>query len=88
MGVKKVITTQFYLPEDDSQEPLGTTFYRKDSGGKAHPVHRMPFLPATGYAFAVNARCWHGVDTVPAQPQPRNSLMLTYYLAKSPTPAP
>jgi hypothetical protein len=85
---KKVITTQFYLPEDNSQEPLGTVFYRKDNGGKTQREHRMSFLPATGYALAVNARSWHGVDTVPALSKPRNSLMLTYYLAKTAAAAP
>ncbi len=79
---KKVITTQYYLPEDDSQESLGTRFYRRQSDGKFDPVLRMPVLPATGYAFAVNARSWHGVDSVPTLPKPRNSLMLTYYLGK------
>lgn len=79
---KKVITTQFYLPEDGTQEPLGTSFYKRRSDGKFDTTHRMPFLPATGYAFAVNSRSWHGVDVVPEQPKPRNSLMLTYYLSR------
>lgn len=85
---KKVITTQFYLPEDDSQEPLGTVFYRKDNSGKMHSAHQMPFLPATGYALAVNAQSWHGVERLPALTQARNSLMLTYYLAKTAATAP
>ena len=80
---KKVITTQFYLPEDDSQEPLGTSFYKRRSEGQFETTHRMPFLPATGYAFAVNSRSWHGVDTLPVLTNPRNSLMLTYYLGKA-----
>ncbi len=79
---KKVITTQFYLPEDGTQEPLGTSFYKRRSDGKFDTTHRMAFLPATGYAFAVNSRSWHGVDVVPEQPKPRNSLMLTYYLSR------
>jgi hypothetical protein len=79
---KKVITTQFYLPEHGAQEPLGTSFYERRSDGKFDTTHRMPFLPATGYAFAVNSRSWHGVDVVPEQPKPRNSLMLTYYLSR------
>jgi hypothetical protein len=80
---KKVITTQFYLPEDDSQKPLGTSFYKRRSDGQFETTHRMPFLPATGYAFAVNSRSWHGVDTLPVLTKPRNSLMLTYYLGKA-----
>ncbi|MBL9178403.1 MAG: hypothetical protein JNM65_10085 [Verrucomicrobiaceae bacterium] len=80
---KKVITTQYYLPEDDSQEPLGTTFYRRHEDGKFEPALRMPFLPGSGYAFAVNSRSWHGVDTVTAKSKPRHSLMLTYYLGKA-----
>ena len=79
---KKVITTQFYLPEDDSQEALGTGFYRRRSDGKFDTIHRMPFLPGSGYAFAVHSRSWHGVEMLPALARPRNSLMLTYYLKK------
>lgn len=79
---KKVITTQIYLPEDDSQELPGTSFFRRNGSGGFDPALRMPFHPATGHAFAVSARSWHGVDPVPDQPRPRNSLLLTYYLAK------
>jgi len=80
---KKVITTQYYLPEDDSQEPLGTTFYRRHEDGKFEPALRMPFLPGSGYAFAVKSRSWHGVDKIPAGSKPLNSLMLTHYLGKA-----
>ena len=79
---KKVISTQFYLPEDDSQEALGTGFYRRGSDGKFDTIHRMPFLPGSGYAFAVHSRSWHGVEMLPTLARPRNSLMLTYYLKK------
>lgn len=79
---KKVITTQFHLPVDDNQESPGTSFYRRQDDGRFDPAWRMPFPPASGYAFTVNARSWHGVDSVPAQPRPQNSLMLTFYRGK------
>ncbi len=80
---KKVITMQFDLPEDGDLEALGTTFYRRHEDGKFEPALRMPFLPATGHAFAVNSRSWHGVDVIPDGSKPRNLLTLTYYLGKT-----
>jgi len=53
---KKVIAAEFDLPEDNSKEPLGTTFYRRHGDGKSSAALRMPFLPGSGYAFAVNSR--------------------------------
>lgn len=79
---KKVIAMQFDLPEDSSQPSPGTTFYRRHEDGKFEPALRMPFLPATGHAFAVNSRSWHGVDVIPGGSKPRNLLSLTYYLGK------
>lgn len=78
---EKVITSQFYLPTDQTQRDLGTTFYtRENNNGRPKAVTRMPFLPRTGYAFAVNSRSWHGVDKLTPDTRPRNSLLLTFYV--------
>jgi len=68
---KKVIAMQFDLPEDNSQEALGTSLYRRLGDGKFEPALRLPFLSATGHAFAVNARSWHGT---PCQPTPSREI--------------
>ncbi len=80
---KKVIAMQFDLPADGSKASPGTIFYRRHENGKFEPALHMPFLPATGHAFAVNSRSWRGVDKIPAGSQPLNSLMLTYCLSKA-----
>ena len=80
---KKVITTQFYLPLDQSQEHLGTSFYRRKnhSGKEKYQLdRRMKFLPNSGYSFTVSDKSYHGVDRLEEQDAPRHSLMLVYYL--------
>lgn len=93
----KVITLQIYLPKDDSQRSLGTVLYQQakplkhavEPGKPAHdedqdkfePVHRMEFLPNTGYAFVVLPDSWHGVDPTPSGSASRDSLMIHYQLA-------
>lgn len=93
----KVITLQIYLPCDDSQRDLGTVFYRQtrplkhpvEPGKPAHDedqdkfevVHRMEFLPNTGYAFVVLPDSWHGVDRVQPCGKSRDSLMIQYHQA-------
>lgn len=77
---QKAITSQFYLPEDDSRPELGTTFCRRDDDGKPTPSMTLPFLPRTGYAFAVTKDSLHEVRRLDLDDRPRNSLMLTYYL--------
>lgn len=76
---RKLITAQFYLPADCSQVHLGTSLYRRVGGGLEKLV-TLPFVPNTGYAFAVSPDSWHGVDRIPAGEPPRNSLMLIWYL--------
>jgi hypothetical protein len=77
----KAITVQLYLPDDRSQSHLGTIFHTTDrQDGSDRPL-AMPFLPASGYAFAVRKReSWHSVPrTIPADGE-RRSIMLTYYV--------
>lgn len=68
----KVITMQFYLPEDCSQEHLGTDIY---DANKNH-VRRLPFIPNSGYAFVRSDTSFHAVEPLPLTV--RNSLYLTF----------
>jgi hypothetical protein len=81
----KAITVQFYLPGDESQVHLGTVFH---TGRKADAHDRpmtMPFLPASGYAFAVRRKeSWHSVPPTTEADGERRSIMLTYYVDQAP----
>jgi hypothetical protein len=57
---KKACTVQFYLPSDDSQSDLGTSFYSRNADGSFVEEHKLPFLPNTGYGFKVSDNSWHG----------------------------
>jgi len=79
--LRKAITVQFYLPRDDSQIQLGTIFHEGPQGAAAQRTRRLPFRPATGYAFpVVPDGSWHSVAPTTAADGPRDSLMLTYYV--------
>jgi hypothetical protein len=80
-GQRKAITVQFYLPSDESQAGLGTVFHGGRNGEAAQRTKRLPFRPATGYAFpVVRHRSWHSVPQTGNASGERNSLMLTYYV--------
>lgn len=76
----KAMTIQFYLPRDDSQAALGTHFHAGETGEAAARSRAMPFLPSSGYAFAVTRASWHSVPVTGQRAGERNSLMLTYYV--------
>jgi len=60
----KGMTIQIYLPPDDAIENVGTLFH---SGSKALGFQRekqIPFVPNSGYAFAVGEKTYHSVDPV------------------------
>ena len=90
----KVVTTQLYLPADESQCEFGTTLYKRSFKGRIirelnkvsskkrrefEPVKTFPFLPNSGYAFIVGKKSWHGREPVPAGLGNRFSLMNIYY---------
>jgi hypothetical protein len=84
----KIVTMQFYLPEDMSKIDLGTTVYRQrlfriknlvSPKSRFEVVKQFAFAPNTGYAFAVGPRSWHGREKMPIASGERNSLMLIYY---------
>jgi hypothetical protein len=78
----KTITTQYYLPGDDSQRHLGTAIYMRRPDGDFAQTHKIDFLPGNAYCFAVSDNSWHAVEPVGEIPRPRNSMMLTYFRDK------
>ncbi len=77
---KKACTAQLYLPSDDTQEDLGTSFYSKNEDGSFKEERKLPFLPNTGYCFKVTNSSWHGTN-FQIMTKPRDSLIITYYRA-------
>jgi hypothetical protein len=78
---RKIITTQFYLPKDDSIEEVGTELYLKSGKEEFTIYKKMKFLPRYGYGFAVSDRSWHGVSTISKAGVVRDSLMAIFYTA-------
>ncbi len=83
----KIATIQFYLPADSRQIDLGTSLYRKRSTGERWlapwrgpyaTVKRLPFLPNTGYGFAVSEESFHGRAAIRTPFEPRYSILLFY----------
>ncbi|MEO7365284.1 MAG: hypothetical protein ABIW03_03100 [Sphingomicrobium sp.] len=80
----KAITVQYYLPSDASQRHIGTIFHEGDTGDLAERTTRMPFMPASGYAFPVTAKkSWHSAAQTTEGDGERISMMVTYYVADS-----
>lgn len=73
---RKAITTQYYLPEDESQLHLGTLFHARSAEGSFALARAMRFAPNTGYAFAVTPSSFHSVSPMAPGDRPRNSLMV------------
>ena len=79
---QKAITVQYYLPEDRSRDHLGTIFHEGESDELAGRTTRIPFLPASGYAFPVSLqKSWHSAPTTTDADGERISMMVTYYVA-------
>lgn len=76
----KGITVQFYLPPDDSVKHIGTIFHEKLADGSMPKIVKMPFLPNTGYAFAVGSDSWHSADPVGPEVKSRDSILHTYFV--------
>lgn len=75
----KVATFQIYLPEDNSQNHLGTSFYRQE-GDEFIKLKRNHFKPNSGYAFVRTDQSWHGVDPIGKNEKERNTIALTIYV--------
>jgi hypothetical protein len=76
----KGITVQFYLPPDDTTNDIGTIFHEKLPDGSMPKVMKMPFLPNSGYAFAVGSDSWHSTDPVGPHVKTRDSILHTYFV--------
>ena len=73
---RKAITTQFYLPADETQLHLGTLFHDKNADDSFGEARAMRFAPNSGYAFAVSPISYHSVNPMRPDDRPRNSLMI------------
>jgi hypothetical protein len=80
----KGITVQFYLPRDRSTTHIGTVFHTELPDGSRPPVEKKTFAPNTGYAFAVDRKTHHSVETVGEDVKTRDSILLTYYVDAGP----
>jgi hypothetical protein len=87
-GQPAIVTAQFYMPMDTSQQDLGTSFYVERPPwtrflfGRYEEVKKMPFLPNSGYFFAVNDlpvhRSLHGRERIRAGAGVRNSMLVRW----------
>ncbi len=84
-NLDKVITSQIYLPSDDTQVHLGTSFHRRKADRSFEKVKTLPFTPNSGYAFPVTTDSWHSVEQMKDSDRPRNTLMLIWYLVEKPS---
>jgi hypothetical protein len=85
-GWPSIVTIQFYLPADMSQQDLGTSFYaetplwRRPFEGRYREIKRMPFKPNSGYAFVVNdlpgRRSLHGRELIQPGAGARNTMLI------------
>jgi hypothetical protein len=76
----KAITIQIYLPPDNSISEVGTVFHARNPEQTFERITRMPFVPNSGYAFAVDKNTYHSVDEVGPDVRQRDSIMLTYFV--------
>lgn len=79
----KGMTIQLYLPRDESISHVGTIFHGKQ-GEQYTKEWQMSFSPNTGYAFAVDEHTYHSVDKVGPEVKTRDSILLTYFVDKTP----
>jgi hypothetical protein len=88
---KKVVTMQVALTPDDSQDGLGTDFYRRSFSPAAwtreprgfETAKSAPFRRNTASAFVVLntvlKKSWHGKVAIPPQPRLRDSILNIWY---------
>lgn len=80
----KGMTIQLYLPRDNSIKHVGTIFHKRTGEKTYDKALQMSFSPNTGYAFAVDKETYHSVDTVGPEVNTRDSILLTYFVDKTP----
>jgi hypothetical protein len=74
----KVATLQFYLPADESQVHLGTTFHKRTDQG-FRELKTNPFKPNSAYGFVRTEESWHSVKELGPNETTRNTIALTIY---------
>jgi hypothetical protein len=74
----KIATLQFYLPADDRQVHLGTSFHERTAAGFVE-LRTNPFRPNSGYGFVRTDESWHSVKELGPHEAIRNSIALTVY---------
>ena len=77
---QKKVTTQFYLPRDDTKTHLGTWLYTREEE-EFHPAKQFRFQRNSGYSFLVSKTSWHGVERTQLTDGPRDSMMIIFYRA-------
>ena len=82
-NMAKVVTLQIYLPMDHQLEFCGTCIYKSQGNEEMEKIKKFPFVPNSGYSFAVSNKSWHGVETITQEGIERNSLMLFWVLKDS-----
>lgn len=75
----KIATLQFYLPADESQSHLGTSFHQRSATGFER-LKTNAFLPNSAYAFVRTNESWHSVDMLADDEAVRNTIALTFYI--------
>ena len=78
-AASKIATLQFYLPEDDSQIHLGTSFHQRIGNGFER-LKTNSFKPNAAYAFVRTEESWHSVDELGPHEKMRNTIALTFYI--------
>ena len=76
----KGMTIQLYLPQDESLRHVGTLFHRRLEGKRYERVCQIPFVPNSGYAFAVANDTYHSADELGPEVRTRDSILLTYFV--------
>jgi len=78
-AASKIATLQFYLPEDESQLHLGTSFHKRTAAGFER-LKTNAFRPNAAYAFVRTEQSWHSVDELGPDEAVRNTIALTFYI--------
>jgi hypothetical protein len=76
----KGMTIQLYLPRDAAIGHVGTQFHRRLEGKRYEAVCQVPFVPNSGYAFAVGTDTYHSLAKLGPEVRTRDSILLTYFV--------
>lgn len=74
----KLATMMIYLPADNSQLHLGTSFHQKE-GEQFHLLKTHRFAPNSGFGFVRTDKSYHSVKQLGAHESVRNTLALIIY---------